>query len=78
LLPPEVRTLVDTPADERPPSWDPEQLEGQLIAYVKTAGGSTPLDPRYPFPNLWWPTQGLKAAWATLLDLTVLRAWGLV
>ena len=58
--------------------WSPGTLEWQLIQYVGAVGERVPLDERVPLVLQDFGSEPLSRAWNALLDLAVLRAWGLL
>ncbi len=72
------RPRAEEALQQRVLEWSPEQLEWQLIQYVKVVGDNVPLQPRVPMSEQRFASKPLQEAWNLLMDLTVLRARGLV
>jgi len=78
LFPEPLRKKVEEAVAARPSPWDAGQLEWQLIQYAAMAGDRASLDPLAPLTRQHFAFKPLEKIWNALLDLEVLRAWGLI
>ncbi|HEY8209518.1 MAG TPA: hypothetical protein VIG99_18645 [Myxococcaceae bacterium] len=77
ILSPEQRAKVEELLPKRPMTWSADQLEWQWVQFVGTFTDEM-IDPNRPLPGQLFRSRALETAWGALMDLEVLRAWGLV
>jgi hypothetical protein len=76
-LGPEKKAKVEALLGQRKASWSPQKLEWQWVQFVATFTDER-VDPRRSLQGQLFESSALQSAWSALMNLEVLRAWGLL